>query len=861
MERKKIVKEDITEIDFSESNDEDNSNKEAAEIITKEKINFELTSSEIIIKLIDTKEILLKKKYSMEQKLFAHSEQLNKFIYLDCSNTKYVFHCSSALTRDLILNSYFNFRELFLKNNNKKKTKLIKKKVIKNQIKLISPKNVCDKFDYQSNQRSIYHYILNENNHNGNGNNSNQKYATYEIQFYNSLEEHIGPGEILLYNDHFIVNFYSEKIARYYSAYSKPLLFNQKSVLCRFHIDEKEYVNIAFSTLKQRNTFIKGFNTRFTSFINISNYATRSIYKSIILKNSGEMIPIKIILRFNCFILKSNLSILRCEYLPNTDLNVSKIDSSLVSIKLGLGYSSIKCLFQNDLYTKQFITSFEMYKSKWLIGSFENPCYYYKNIKLLQHIKNNVGGNGKHNNGGNRYEYGNKNKNDDENVEIIFTNNRMVLIKKKTQPIILKNYNLYNSQIFLNSDHRNISKIILKNKTKLLLMFNSEKENVQFNAAYKKINNILPSNKNKLNSLTKKIILDYQTNGFKSKTSIQSSLSLLTFHIEFLNKKFSKEQGILKLFPKYMIIHNDKLTVHSKIDNVNIMLNPLNHEILEISFKKYSFLIKFCNPKHRQYFIYKFGSIKKLQIPNYIPTGKEFPILSFKYGNDQTISKNQSLPLYIKLLKNKFTVIFENEFFKQNYKNLRIVIDQQNKCNFQIFQNQKIKFKGSLPDEHLNKEFVSMFIFFEELSSINDTFLRSLSNFGKNLNHKKIANFDSKNENNSHFDIKFINKEFKVLSEGRIIVDHLNHKLIFLNLPNRKKYLQFVISDGISLLRSVKNKSITSIIIDEDVHLDVQFISPENNIKFVSKVQLIKKHYQKALSQFIKNRNSGLKQK
>ncbi|KAJ6226735.1 hypothetical protein M0813_10609 [Anaeramoeba flamelloides] len=860
---------EVNGIDFSESIDENNHKKEVEKIFIQDKINFELTDSEIIINLIDTKEIILKTKYSMGQKLFAHSEQLNKFIYVDSNENKYVFNCNSVLTRDLILNSYFIFREQFLNNKPLKNKKKIKK-VITNQIKIISPKNVYDKFQYKSKLQSIYkypinddnddddndddnginknkHYYYNNNKNNNNKqyqNNSNQKYATYEIQFYNSLEEHIGPGEILLFNDHFLLNFYSEKIARYYSAYSKPLLLNQSSVFCRFHIDEKEYVNIAFSNMKQRNIFITGFNNRLKMSLKISNYSTRSVYKSMILKKSGEMIPIKIILRFDCFVIKSNFSILHCEYLPNTVLSFSNTDTGLIRINLGLGHSSIKCLFQNGVSVKQFIKGFETFKYKWLSGSFENPCYYFNNIKLIS----------------NAYKESERN-----NIEIILTNTRMLLIEKNSKPILLKNYSIIKSQIFQdpynnlkNNNKNNKCKIILNNKTKLIFLFNSEKENRQFRKIYKKINNLIPSDKTKLYSLRNKIILDSKTKNLKMQSSNSSTLFSLTFYISFLNKKYSNSQGILKLFYKYIIIHNDTFTIRSKIENVNVMLNSLNSCILEISFKNYSFYITFLNPKHRQYFIWKFCSIKKqLQIPNYLPVGLEYPLLSFKYGNNQTISKRQSLPLYIKLLKKHFILIFENEFFKYAYHNLRIIIDANEKCKFNIFLNKKIKFKGVLPDECLTQEFVKMFTMFEEISSIQDTFLNALSNFGKNLNHKKSksqqnsTNFDEKNQS---FKVNYVDKDNKVLSNGQIIIDHLNDKLIVLNLPNHKNYLEFEITNGISLFKNKINTNIFSVKLANNIQFYIQFINAKSNQNFVSQIKSIQKNYLKLLSDFIKNR-------
>ncbi|KAJ6246776.1 hypothetical protein M0813_02029 [Anaeramoeba flamelloides] len=822
-------------------NDDDKEQEKEKELI-KEKISLKLTQDKILIEFMDLKakkKILLNKNYSSTQKLFAHSEKLTHLLYLDTSGNKFVFNCDTVIIRDLILNSYFIFREQYFYNLKNKTKKVETKKLLSDYLKIISPKNLLYQCKYERKRKSLYQYPKEKNPR---SKEINPKFATYDLQFYNSLEEHIGPGQIFLYQDHFIIKFFSEKKKRYYSVYSKPLLLEQNSVFCRFHFDEKEYVNIAFPNLKQRNNFIKGFTIRKNNSINC-NYNSPTIFKSILLKDNGEMIPIKINVRFDCFFFKSNYSTLRCEYLPDSKCSISKHDSDLIRINLGIGHSTIKCLFQNSIASMQFIKCFHSNKYKWLLGNTQNPKFYFnQNMKIDDHT----------------------------NCAIAFTNHRLLCIKKNTQglPTTLNYYSTQNSQLIVDNNNnnnnnngrssnsssgsinkvdqqRNISKVVLNNKNILKFEFKTTNEQLVFNKSYKNIAHKAEREYNRLKFISKKL---------KSVTN-NNILPSLIFHINFYNinnPNFKNDQGFLKLYPNHLIITaQDESTCDSKLINADVQLYAKNSNFLIITIKKMKFLISFVNPKHREYFIWIFGTIKKQKKPNYISAGKEIPITKITDGNNNPICKFKYTPLIIKFQNSSLCVVYSKEFVEIGYNNLRINIDQKlkNQCN--LIKNKKIVYKISFEDNVLALEFAKMFTFFEEKFSLSDTFLSNLLNFTKFNNKNTRKKFRKPTvDQNSNYKIGFLeNKNSNNTTNGWLVIDKNTNKLSIFDLPKHKNFLQFYITDGISIFTNQQKLQYISMSLTQNTKFMLNFTSANRKQEFISEIKVIYKEFEKTLTQ------------
>ncbi|KAJ3451857.1 nnp-1 protein putative nuclear protein 1 nop52 [Anaeramoeba flamelloides] len=432
---------------------------------------------------------ILNQNYSNYQKVFSHSKQLNKMLFIDTEGNKYIFLCKNILEKDLIINIFFNMRKRFL--NPKRDQE------ITNNIMFITPKNDKgqkmdiniynnDGGNYKNNGNSSNrNNKQNENNNNTNNENNNErekkmfsnyKYnikkinynssVQYDIQLFNSLEEYMGNAEIFLFKEFFVFKYLNLKIARYYSPYSKLLIYNKKNLYCRLNLDENQYINFTFSNKKILNYFLKTFKIRCQKQLT-NKISSPSVFNGIMLKSDRETINISIVLSYDHFLIKSNLEILKCFYLLGSHSVISENHKDIAKIIFLNNYPTMKILFPSSIVCKQFVKSFNVNNYKWISNSFENTIYATKAI-----INNNL-------------------------TNVILTDNQLILIDQSYNELSNIHYfNATNSRFLVMPFNSNDSDIIDDN--------NNNNIDKSSNIPNKKNEN--NNNNNKINNNKKKKI-------------------------------------------------------------------------------------------------------------------------------------------------------------------------------------------------------------------------------------------------------------------------------------------------------------------------------------------------------------------
>ncbi|KAJ6227836.1 hypothetical protein M0813_09249 [Anaeramoeba flamelloides] len=616
-------------------------------------------------------------------------------------------------------------------------------------------------------------------------------YEKFKIPIINTLEEYLGNAIIFLYKDHFEIRFDDLNIKRYYSLYSKLYHISKHSKYFRFQIDEYNFMNI-IPTIKFINSFSK-----YYSYSLKNNFYHHSFYKIKILNSDNILMGIEglIYLYTDCFLLKTNLGQLYCEYLPRSrPRRIIDSNKSILWIDLGNGFGLVKCLFQNEIIAEECRIAFLNNYSSWVGLSINSRCFatkinlisqdFSKNNKNFKHqlnifqnpnmknkkkqkMKQKILKNGR--NGIIKIDY-----------KLILSNKRLVLfsnhfessdfasslVTNSNKPLIIQTFMRRNIKI-LNYDlnSTNIQLQLLENhKNKIVLEFKNKKQKKKFFLNLKQI---------KLS----KIIKLPKNDHFKKFGSIHYCFKIYFLHPTKLIR--NSKQGILKLFEFGLILMNENSEpIYSTLNQIKIKTIPIKNNCLMISFshndkhnhndnidgdgdsddnrdvnmdnenKQNNFFFGFSNPRHRQVFLWRFLSFQKnICKPNDNHYSLEFPTFVLplkKFPKFESNINEKKVPAVIMMSRLSFQIIQPNLSKKISYSSVRIkpAKNFQNRV-IKIYQNNNNIYKFRFVDQEYALEWLKIACFMIELN-----YLRIQDKKRKRKKFLKNGNYNLDNNSN-----------------------------------------------------------------------------------------------------------------
>ncbi|KAJ6242938.1 chascon [Anaeramoeba flamelloides] len=820
-EIKKYIFDDInSRIENQMNNASNNEIKVNYSINIKESYQLILYKNKVIIekKTNFNNQIIINEQYNNKQKIFINPLSKNNFLFINANNNKYYCFVETQFQRDLIINLFFILRGKFCQSNTFSgiNLRILISPPINNQYYL-------KKEFLEKKTKSLYQYNSNYFN-SAKNKKTKQKYQKFEINIYNSIEELIELGQILLFKDHFELRSKVLKFSRYYSEYSKILpffnLYKNKELFCQFNFDEYNYMLISFLN----NSNFINFYTKFNNYKNeITKFYinTDSNYFKIFIHNNQNTLKYPGLINVNsdCITIKDTIEILYLDYALNMDIshkahnnnkknnkntgnnnkkkmndnkkkknnnnkNKNDDDNNFLNIFIGNGYGSVDIEFLDPISKNDFCLLFETNYNRYFSKGFNSKIKTFKifnqnnqlinciisnkNLTIIDYIKNTLK---------------NSKKNEKQFKKLInfplqsfkiFKSNK--LINNKYQLKIQSNYD-NNKIIFLYFDE------LTQREKFISLLFSKE-----------------------MNNENRKLYKNYYCKyGYQFETY---NIFIKT------DPKLNIENGLIWFHNNGMVLYqkHNNTYIHNKMENIDLIFNKFNKKILIIQFNKsqnqnnpndvmktnekrnkkiITINIKFINEIQRSNFIIRFQSKKQsCQLIN-----KFF----IKYYMSLILNKNKSL---------NFKLFKKNALIEINNNSLNIITNF-NKYNLFINKIQIIKMNIKVliivikinSKEYFNiqfkkwNHFADFFRIINYFKYHNKVILKNNNLFFKNyylfLNQSKILknlqliNKDPNNNNNKNSNINNSNINNNNQWEG-----------LFVNLKNGNPitygYLSFI---------------------------------------------------------------------
>ncbi|KAJ6247926.1 eukaryotic translation initiation factor 4 gamma [Anaeramoeba flamelloides] len=472
-------------------------------------------------------QMILNEQFSFNQKLFVHSKNSKRILFISKKKYRFVIDCDSIYNRDLLGNTFFLFRDRYLISTIfTSLTELLYFISPEQNQNVNTNSNDSDHYQKQTNNHHHHHHH-HHNSHNNNHrhsrnnkfNNNNDEFLVinnnsiyfhpfsqhiltkthkilkYNIKIYDSVEEVIGKATIIMTKKYFIIKFGRKIIiSRHYSPFSKLFIF-KNSLFCCLQVDELQSINISFS----EKTDLLNFQQQFKAYReNVIQNITQPncCYDIIIITVTSGAFKGYISLYCDCFIFYTVIGNIRCDYLPGTTLiSISKQRLELIRIRLGNGYGSIRMEFLNENDSLDFRKSFEKYKHQKLSCSF--GLYLSNTFNVIDKVTQ-------------------------QPIKLFFNSNKLFILRKIFEDkYIFNSFLIQNTQIFKSRSNNKLLIFELKNLQKKLRFNNNNNDgDGDKNDKNKNKNSKNNNNKNKNNRI---------------KLLFQSNKKLLNFYHSFQN--------------------------------------------------------------------------------------------------------------------------------------------------------------------------------------------------------------------------------------------------------------------------------------------------------------------------------------